>query len=200
MPSRSVSRFTPALLSLGIGLAVVNWYVQPAKAVAWGSATALLIVLLVVWAYATLILRRPEVERTWRQAGASISGGVVFAGLILVCSLALKLAMSFGAVDDPDLSQRITNAIMGAFFVFTGNALPKMLTPLSSLRCDAARVQRFQRFAGWTWVLAGLGFAYVWLVLPVNVAEPVSVLLLMGAVLIIGTQCIRLRRAPQREA
>jgi len=81
--------------------------------------------------------------------------------------------------------------LLGAFFVFTGNALPKMITPLSTLRCDAAKAQALQRFSAWAWVIAGLGFAYVWLVLPVKVAEPVSVVVLLGATLLIAVHTVR---------
>jgi len=41
------------------------------------------------------------------------------------------------------------------------------LSPLAA-NCDGARVQAFQRLAGWTWVLTGLTFATAWLVLPVK--------------------------------
>ena len=33
--------------------------------------------------------------------------------------------------------------------MFTGNAIPKTLTPLAALRCDPARVQAFNRFGDW---------------------------------------------------
>ena len=36
---------------------------------------------------------------------------------------------------------------------------------------DGARVQAFQRVAGWTWVVCGLGFATASLVLPITRAE-----------------------------
>jgi hypothetical protein len=124
----------------------------------------------------------------------------VFAGLILVIVLSMKLATAMGVIEDADLSRRATMAILGAFFVVTGNAMPKTLTPLSALQCDAARVQAFQRFAGWTWVLTGLAFAIVWLVLPVDLAKPVSLVLLTSGMLAIVWQVVRLRRTRQREA
>ena len=100
---------------------------------------------------------------------------------------------------DADLPRRAMMAVIGAFLVSTGNAIPKTLTPMSALR-DADRVQAFQRFAGWTWVLTGLALAMSWLVLPVNLAESMTFLLVPGGVLLIGAQLVRLRHICQRAA
>ena len=124
----------------------------------------------------------------------------MFAGLILAISLGVKLATAIGAIENADFSRRATMVVMGAFFVFTGNAIPKTLTPLSALQCNAARVQAFQRFAGWMWVLTGLAFALVWVLLPLDVAKPVSTILLVSGILAIVSQMVRLRRTRHREA
>jgi hypothetical protein len=54
-----------------------------------------------------------------------------------------------------------------------------------------------QRFAGWTFVLTGLAFAAAWLVLPPDVAEPVSVAFIFCAGLAVMVQAIRQRRTPR---
>ena len=124
----------------------------------------------------------------------------MFSGLILVISLGMKLALVLGAVKDADLSRRATMVILGVFFAFTGNGMPRTLTPLAVMRCDPARVQAFQRFAGWTWVLTGLAFAGVWLLLPLGLAKPVSVIVLMSGMLAIAAQLARLRTTRSRAA
>jgi hypothetical protein len=177
-------------------LAAGNWYLRPEGAAAWLAA----FLLLGCMALAFLFAPGRSKNEAARHAGDSIRSGVVFAGLIMVFSLAVKLATTLGAFDDVDLARRATMAIIGALFVFTGNAMPKTLTPLSALQCDPAKVQAFQRFAGWTWVLTGLAFAIVWIVLPVGLAKPVSLLLLMGGMLIVASQIIRLRWKRQRPA
>ena len=91
-------------------------------------------------------------------------------------------------------------AILGLFIAFTGNTLPKTLTPLSRLRCDPSRMQAVQRIAGWTWMLAGIGYAFVWLVAPIEVAKPASTALVVAALLIVLTQMLRLRRSSSDEA
>ena len=136
-------------------------------------------------------------DRVRRHAASSIKRGLVFAGLILACSLLAKFATALGVIADADVSRRVTMAILGIFFVFTGNALPKMLTPLADLKCDPARVQAFQRFAGWTWVLTGFPFAFVWLVLPLDVAKPLSMLILFSGMLLVALRVVQLRRPRQ---
>ena len=134
-------------------------------------------------------------EKTDKQrTGDSIRRGLVYAGLMLAVSLAAKYATTRGAVHAPDLSLRLMMAIAGAFLVSTGNMIPKTLTPLSAMRCDATKVQSFQRLAGWTWVLAGLALAIGWLVLPVARAEQMMFLLLPTGIVIIVALFVRLMR------
>ena len=112
-----------------------------------------------------------------------------------------KLASAWSGVLDNELSSRVTMAILGGYFVFTGNAMPKMLTPLSALRHDPAMAQAFRRIGGWIWVLSGFGFTIAWLALPIDLATPVSVALLLGGTILYGAQMARLSRkdgAPSR--
>ena len=118
---------------------------------------------------------------------------IVVAGLMLAIALSAKLAAALGAAGHDDLAERATMVILGAFIVVTGNALPKTLTPLSVLRCDAARAQAFHRFAGWAWVLSGLALSVAWLALPVGIAQRVTLILLPTCMLTIAWQAARLR-------
>jgi hypothetical protein len=72
-----------------------------------------------------------------------------------------------------------------------------MLPPVSSMQCNGARVQAFQRFAGWTWVLGGLGWATAWLALPIDAAGPVSMAAVVAAMIVTIVQLLRLRRSRQ---
>lgn len=89
---------------------------------------------------------------------------------------------------------------MGAFFVLTGNLLPKTFTPLSALQCDGAKTQAFLRFAGRTWVLLGAALAMAWMTLPLDVARLASFVLVLGTLLAVALYTRRLRRARPREA
>ncbi len=188
-------QLAPALLAISMLLAAWNWYVQPQRASVW---TVVLVVLALLM-LAALAVRRSQPGVAGRRGADSIAAGIVFAGLMLASSLGLKLAAALGSTSRSDLSQRVLMVILGVFFASIGNALPKTIQPLTA-NCDGARVQAFQRFAGWTWVLTGLTFATAWLVLPVNVAQPVSLVLLLGGMLTIGAQIVRLRRTRRHEA
>lgn len=169
----------PALLAGGVALAASNWYLQPERAAAWVAA----VVLLACMAVALVV-------STGRPTGEAIRRAVVFAGWLLVISLGATLV---GGLDA--MSRRATHVVLGAFFVATGNAMPKTLTPLSALRCDPAKVQAFQRFVGWTWVLTGVAYSLAWLVLPLDVAKPVSVAFLGAGMLLVATRIAHLRWA-----
>jgi hypothetical protein len=199
MNAKPITNYLPqALLALNAVLAAANWYLHPERAGAWATV----IFLLAGMSVALLAIRSSSAqdgEAARRRDEAGIRSGIVFAGLIVLVGLSAKLAVALGAGGDADLSRRGIMAILGAFLVFTGNAIPKALTPLSGVY-DPARVQSFQRLAGWTWVLAGLGLAFAWLVLPIAVAERLSSILLPGAMVIIAVQALRLRRSRGRTA
>ena len=129
------------------------------------------------------------------RSAASVAGAVVFGALMMIIPLALTLAHAYGVVDDPDSGMRRTTMIMiGAFLAMTGNAMPRMLPPTSSMPCGGARVQAFQRFAGWTWALCGLGFAMAWLALPIDAVTPISMALVATAMIVTIVQLLRLRK------
>jgi hypothetical protein len=192
MATRPISHYlAPALLVAGASLAAANWFVQPGRAAAWASA--LLVFGCMTVAY-ILALRSSKRDAAPRSGGEAITNAIVFAGFIMAISLGAKLAATLGAVDpDADLTRRITMAVTGTYLMFMGNALPKTLTPLSALRCDGARMQAFQRFSGWTWVLTGGAYAVAWIVLPIDLAKPVSVAIIAGGMLAIVMQLVRLR-------
>lgn len=188
---------TTLLLIFGVALAVMNWYLDPEHSWSWATALVFLLSLVVVLSVSR---RRSSRGAIPSHAADSIRHAVVFAALMIVFPLIAKLAATMGAADNTDLSRRLTMIALGAFFVFTGNALPKVLTPLSALRCDAASVQAAQRFTGWTQVLSGLAFAGAWLLLPSTLAKPVSVAFLVTGILVIMARAVLLRRTGHKEA
>ena len=195
MPSRPIWRFVaPSLLVLCTLLAAANFYLQPER-----PAASLVVLLLVAGMTLVLLLvpRRATGEAARRRAEDGIRTAIVFACPIVATALGAKLAASRGLIESPDVSWRATMAIIAAFIVFTGNAIPKTLSPMPASERYAARVQSLQRFAGWTWVLTGLVLAIASLVLPVHLAETLSFVLLPGAILIVAAQLFRLRRTRQ---
>jgi hypothetical protein len=196
--TRSTASYVgPVLLALAAILAVSNWWLRPERAWAWAICLLLIGFMSLVWRVSSRRDAREAASTGW---ASSPKGGVVFAGLMLVVSLGAKLAGALGAAVPSDLSFRAVMVILGGFLVLTGNALPKTLTPLKALRCDPASAQAFQRFAGWAWVLTGLTFAGAWLLLPFDLAQPVSTALLLGGMLAIAARLFRLQRPRRHEA
>jgi hypothetical protein len=144
-----------------------------------------------------LALRRSAGDAA-RRSVDWIATGVVFGALMMGVPLALTLARSYGLIDGVDASRRATGVLTGAFLMMLGNVMPKNLPPLSSMQCDGARQQAFQRLAGWTWVLCGLGSAVTWLALSIETAETATTVLAVTAMAVTIVQLLRLRR-PRKE-
>ena len=190
--TRSISFvLAPVFVALDTWLAIWNWYLRPDRGVAWAVTLALLGVM-------TAALYMASRRSTHDASDRGIADGVLFAGLMLAISLGARLVATGGV--DRDFSQRAVMVMLGLFLAFTGNGIPKTLTPLSAARCDAARAQACRRFAGWTWVLTGLAFAGVWIALPVDLATPASMALVVSAVSATLAQIVRVRRLPPRAA
>jgi hypothetical protein len=195
--STAVTRYvTPALLALGVFLAIANWSLTPERRGAWAITLGLLVFLVVPLA----IARRLRSRGILSPSTDDISRGVGFAAVMMVIALSGKLLQTLGVIDDGSLARRLTMALVGVLLAMIGNATPKRLTPLSALGCDGARNQAFQRFAGWTWFMAGLTFAMVWLVMPLDVAKPLSIVVIVAGMLLVATQLIRMARRHRREA
>jgi len=195
VPNSMMFRAAAALTAVGIVLAVTNWYARPEAALAWGATLVMFAVM-----FAALRLSRPASHRsTWDAAALRrIPTAVVFAALMMGIPLALSLALSYGVADDLDLGRRSTGVLIGAFLVMLGNVMPKNLPPLSSMQSDGVRQQAFQRLAGWTWVLCGLGSAIGWLALSIDSAEIASTVLVVAAMAVTIVQLLRLR-GPRNE-
>jgi hypothetical protein len=178
----------PAVLVLSTLLVAANWYLRPERAGAWAITALFLGAMTAALVFAS---RHTDRESARGRAGELIRSAVILAGLSMVVALGAKLASFLGVLQGAELSQRTSMVVLGLIIVFAGNAVPKMLTPISSLRCDPARAQALRRITGWTWVLSGLAYAIAWMVLPVAQAEPVSMLLLMGGVLINAAVLLR---------
>ena len=117
------------------------------------------------------------------------------AGLILAIALAVRLLNREGLVAE-HAAERILGVVMGSVLMITGNAIPKNLKPLSSMRCDPATVQSVQRAAGRIFVLAGFIYALIWVLAPLSAASWLSTAVGVTAILSVGALWIRAKRKP----
>jgi hypothetical protein len=122
-----------------------------------------------------------------------LRAGIGFAGSMLAIALLSRFAVSFGWTFAADLAYRASMALPGAFFVLTGNAVPKTLTPLAVMKRNPARVQAFRRFAGWVWVLTGVAYSLAWLSLPTRLAVNATLLVVPAGMLLVALGWLRLR-------
>lgn len=189
-------RFSAALLFLSAALLAANWSLRPGRAPVWLAAAVVLMGM--AWAF-VWALRRLNDDAPSRRA-VSVLDGVLFASLTMAVVLAAKLALRLGVPGHPGFPQRAMMITIGAFLVFTANAIPKTLTPLAALKCDPAKWQAFHRAVGWTGVLIGLAFALAWAVLPLKAAMLATFILLPAAILLLFAQVVRFRALCQRSA
>ena len=194
------SRIGLVLPLIAIGLALANWNARPDAALAWAAVIVISVVMIAVQRLSQRALSRSPGDAAWVRGVGSVAGAVAIGASMIIIPLALSLAHAYGLVDDPDSGMRRTNMIMiGAYLAVTGNAMPRMLPPTSSMPCGGARVQAFQRQAGWTWVLCGLGMAMAGLTLPIDAQTPISLALVATAMIVTIVQLLRLRK-PQPHA
>ncbi len=123
----------------------------------------------------------------------SLVQAVGFGALILVVALSARIALMLGVIDDADMGQRLVMVVLGAFFVVTGNALPKRLVPLAS-RCSGAKNQSLTRLMGWIQVMWGLIMIAASLLLPQDTAEVIIVGAILAGSFVVITQIVRMRR------
>jgi hypothetical protein len=119
------------------------------------------------------------------DARDTVSLAVAVSSLVVALPLAARLADTLGWIEPSAahaMATRWTNVVSGGYLVFRGNHLPKVLTPLSELRCDPAVLDMLKRRTGWLIVLAGFAYSVLWLALPTRLALPVGAAVIVAGV------------------
>ena len=93
-----------------------------------------------------------------------ITKSLALAGAILLASAGLKAAEHYGFISG-DMAERGVQVILGLMVAGYGNMMPKGLGPLTN-PVAARRAQQALRIAGWAFVLAGLAYVGVALLVP----------------------------------
>jgi hypothetical protein len=113
----------------------------------------------------------------------SLARPLLFAGLFLLAAVALALLVP--EYLSRDLWLRLLGVLMGTMVVIYANAAPKRLPSLLRLRCDPATEQSIRRFAGWSLTFGGVGYAAAWVFAPVSFANPIAMITLASALLLV---------------
>jgi hypothetical protein len=174
--NRALSNLALAMMALPVILSAALWYLRPNRA--WACAVCML-----------LLPAACAMKTRFRNAEARkrISYAMIFSSVVISVSLGSSLAAALGLIGEPTvhaIGDRLTNAFAGLFVVFLGNQLPKMLAPLPDAPRDAAAMQSVRRRIGWTHVLSGLALAVLWLVLPIPLARPIGITIIVAGILV----------------
>jgi hypothetical protein len=160
-------------------LAAVNWILSPDEAMRWLRALLMLPALwlaMTLWHLSTLkSLRRRGIDdesAITRYFASALALVLLAVGLWQIVAFGLEIWGRLGGHrTDLEVERRILGLTACAVFVIIGNALPKILTPLSILpREEAELVTVARRFVGTTLVILGLVLALACLSAPLALA------------------------------
>lgn len=118
-----------------------------------------------------------------------IPAALAIAVVIIGSSAALTYAGSRGIIGD-ETGRRIMQVMFGSLLAAYANVAPKELGRWRSLEA-ARRSQSAQRIGGWSLTLAGVGYAALWALAPVAVAETAGFVLVAAATLLAVGSAVR---------
>ena len=118
-----------------------------------------------------------------------IRRGMWTAIALIGAAILLKVMSSRGIING-DTSQRLIQVAIGMVLVGAGNVVPKRLPKMSEDNCEPSRRQSRQRFAGWTFVLAGIAYAVIWIAAPIDSAPVISMCVVGAATLLVLVPCV----------
>jgi hypothetical protein len=173
------------LTIIAIALASLNWLQSPEYASKWLAG---LLAMPIIWVIASWIIHKRPLESLSEDQRRYFTNSVIGAGLIMIASLALKMA-SAGNFLEASMHERIWGVIMGIVLIYFGNLTPKILSPLTREKCSAPVERRLKLFTGWTFVLAGIAYAISWVALPIHMASTVAMSVVAFAVVLVLLRC-----------
>jgi hypothetical protein len=190
-------------------LAACNWWLEPAQALEWARA---MVTLPLIWIGAILyrqwvlriMKRRGQIEdvpvRRYFRTAATLF--VLAVGAFQIAKLSLGLAFALGLAQDPEILRRLLGVVYGVVAVLTGNALPKILTPLSMLpEGGAPRLQAARHFVGRALILLGVLLVVLFSVAPLQMARDMGSWLGFGFVVTVLLTVVWMNLGPRsREA
>jgi hypothetical protein len=129
----------------------------------------------------------------------TLIAGLAAAGLMLAVGTGLKYAEGAGVIGH-DTAVRTIQVIIGLMLAAYANFMPKSLGSLRGSAAAARWAQSALRVGGWSFAIAGLGYAVIWAVAPMAIADVVSMAIVVSAM--IGTlgHAVRARVACRQNA
>jgi hypothetical protein len=128
--------------------------------------------------------RETDLQKTGKTT-ALLVGGLVIA--VLVFALAKEFSVIDGAI-----AKRVVGMLFGAILIVAGNFLPKIVQPLNAQPRDMAKTKAVERFAGQTFVVAGIVYIAVWVLARPEHAMLISSAIGLIAFALVGAICVRI--------
>jgi 4-hydroxybenzoate polyprenyltransferase len=127
----------------------------------------------------------------------SIRGSLVLAAILLASAYGLSLLADFNWVG-PDMPDRVTQVMIGLILVLFGNATGKREKDADPADDGKPALMAARRFFGLALVLGGLVHAGAWLLAPLELANTVSMVAVIAA-LVAGLARVAYAVIGQRE-
>lgn len=172
---------TGSLTFLVILLALTNWSVAPESANSWIAA---LITMPVIWGVAAVMMRFQTFQKISAIERKYFVSAVILAALLLAFSLGAKLIGHTTNVE-PSLIERARGVSLGFVLLYLGNLMPKVIGPSLKNNCSIASANAVRRFAGFTFVIASLGYIGAWIFAPLARADNIATGIVAGGVLLV---------------
>jgi len=112
-----------------------------------------------------------------------LTGAIALAALILGSALALRYAESAGMVGEEG-ARRTMQVLIGLMLAGYANLMPKQMGRASGSAVAEARAQAALRVGGWSLTLAGLGYAGLWALAPLEIADTAGLIVVAAATLL----------------
>lgn len=167
-------------ITIEIVVGMFWWAVEPSDLLLIIPMTA---ILPAIWLVASILRRFNIAACAAGQSPAELASGIAMGAFLMTLMMGKNVAEEL-ALLDVAIAERVVGVTIGVFLMFMGNSIPKVLTPISKMRCDPARAQAVQRYAGLVFMLAGFAITVAWIATPIDVA-PIVMLVAAGLSLIL---------------
>ncbi|MFK7759409.1 MAG: hypothetical protein AB8C13_05630 [Phycisphaerales bacterium] len=176
--------------------ALVSIAVIPYKPQAAGLVIGMMCVFALVWFMIHRSYRRSEPSWIQSKARHEILFAMILASVLLLGSISTTLAKELELMN-ADTVKRISGVSIGVMLMLMGNFMPKRLAgPSECCSCATDGSPKTQRIVGWIFVLAGLLYAGVWMLLDIKHTSLFAMLSLpIAVVVIVGIRMIYIRTA-----
>jgi hypothetical protein len=108
-----------------------------------------------------------------------ITNGLVLAGVMLAAAGGIKY-MQYAHLIDANGATRGTQIVLGLSLAWIGNLMPKAVARRSATE-QGGRAQSALRLGGWAFVLAGLAYAVIGAVAPLDTGGTLSMIIVAAA-------------------